>query len=297
MQLEKKRATKNYYEKYPMIEGGLSRIKWWQEYLEPFLPDNMIRGQLIGDIGSGIGEMSRGLINRGARVVCLDLTLAALRRNREINPEAELFNGSALNLPFADGALDHVISLGVLHHTPDCRKGVKEVARVTAPSGTVVLYIYSYWSLLNLVYNLFRPVTKIIPLDAVPVGIVKMLQPFAKFHLNQELNDHQLRRLLGDKLWTPQCTFHTLGEIKKWAAEEGLTMIRYKRFFLGYANVMAFKKSGAPSSGPTEELMLRCLECGNSPLFKSKEGSRCEKCGADFRKEEGIYRFLPSEMS
>jgi ubiquinone/menaquinone biosynthesis C-methylase UbiE len=297
MLLEKKKETKNYYEKYPMIEGGPSRIKWWQEYLEPFLPDSVIRGQLIGDIGSGIGEMSRGLINRGARMVCLDLTLAALRRNREINPEAELFNGSALDLPFADGALDHTISLGVLHHTPDCRKGVKEVARVTSPGGTVVLYIYSYWSLLNLAYSLFRPVTKTISLDAVPDGIVKMLQPFVKSHLNQKLDDYQLRRLLGDKLWTPQCTFHTLGEIKKWAADEGLTMTRYKRFYLGYANVMAFKKDGAPISKPTEELKLRCIECGYSPLSKSEEGCCCEKCGSEFKKEEGIYRFLSSEMS
>ena len=126
MQLEKKQATKNYYEKYPMIEGGASRIKWWQDYLMPFLPDDMIKGRLIGEIDSGIGEMARGLINRGARVVCLDLTLAALRRNLEINPEAELFNGSSLDLPFADETFDHTLSLGVLHHTPDCRKVLKK---------------------------------------------------------------------------------------------------------------------------------------------------------------------------
>ena len=115
MQLETKKATKKYYEKHPMIEGGAKRIKWWQEYLEYFLPEDMVKGQLIGDIGSGIGEMSRGLINRGARMVCLDLTMTALRRNREINPEAELFNGSALDLPFADGAFDHTMSLGGLN--------------------------------------------------------------------------------------------------------------------------------------------------------------------------------------
>jgi ubiquinone/menaquinone biosynthesis C-methylase UbiE len=296
MQLEKKQATKNYYEKYPMIEGGASRIKWWQEYLTLFLPDDMIKGRLIGEIGSGIGEMARGLINRGARMVCLDLTMAALRRNQEINPEAELFYGSALELPFADETFDHTMSLGVLHHTPDCRKGIKEISRVTAPGGIVVLYIYSYWSILNLAYSLFRPITKMIPLESVPDTIVNMLQPFAKSHLNQTLNEHQLRRLLGDKLWTPQCTFHTLGEIRKWGAEEGLTMTKYKRFYLGYANVMAFKKSGIQRTEPAEEVKLRCIKCGHFPLSKSEEGCSCEKCGAEFKKEEGIYRFLSSKL-
>jgi len=297
MQVEKIQDTKSYYEDYPFPEGGPKRIKWWQDYLSQFLPDEMIRGRLIGEIGSGIEEMTRGLLNRGARMVCLDLTMAALKRNKEINPEAELYNGDALNLPFADNTFDHTICLGVLHHTPDCRKGIKEVARVTAPGGTVVLYIYSYWSLLNLIYHLFKPITKIVPLDSIPSGVVSMLQPFVKSHLNQKFDETQLRRLLGDKLWTPHCTFHTLGEIRKWGEEEGLTMTMYKRFYLGYANVMAFKKSGTPGTGPTEDVKIRCLKCGYSPLPRAEEGYICEKCGAEYKKEDGIYRFLPSELS
>jgi ubiquinone/menaquinone biosynthesis C-methylase UbiE len=297
MQLQKIQETKDHYEEFPFIEGGPSRIKWWQDYLEPFLPDDMIRGKLVGDLGSGIGEMTRGLINRGARMACLDLTLTALKRNRQINPEAEHYNGSVLELPFADEAFDHTMCVGVLMITPDIRKGIREVARVTAPGGTVVLYIYSYWSILNLAYSLLRPITKMIPLQSVPRSIVMMLQPFAKNHFNQKLDESQLRRLLGDKLWTPHCTFHTLGEIKKWCEEEGLRMTKRKLFYFGYANVMAFQKRGTPRTEPNEEVKLRCLKCGCSPLTKSEEGCSCEKCGAEFKREEGIYRFLISESS
>ena len=297
MQLQKKQETKNYYEDFPMIEGGATRIQWWHEYLKPFLPDEIIQGRLIGEIGSGIGEMARGLIDRGARMVCLDLTIAALKRNREINPEAELFNGDALDLPFADETFDHTISLGVLHHTPDCRKGIQEMARVTAPGGMVILYIYSYWSFLNLIYHLFRPISKIITLEAVPVSFVKIFQPFVKSHLNQELDDHQLRRLMGDKLWNPNVTFHTYREINKWCEQEGLTMTARKSFYLSYANVMAFKKRGTPRPEPAKELNLRCVKCGHSPLSKSEEYCVCSKCGTEFKKEGGIYRFLSSEFS
>jgi ubiquinone/menaquinone biosynthesis C-methylase UbiE len=295
MQLKEVQETKDHYEHYPFIEGGAKRIKWWQDYLQRFLPDEIIKGKLVGDLGSGIGEMSRGLINRGARVVCLDLTMSALKRNREINPEAEHFNGSVLELPFADEAFDHTMCIGVLMITPDIRKGIREVSRVTAPGGTVVLYVYSYWSILNLAYSLLRPITKFIPLESVPRSIVMMLQPFAKDHFDTRLDEPQLRRLLGDKLWTPHCTFHKVGEIKKWCEEEGLTMTRRKIFYFGYANVMSFVKSGSPNPEPAKDVKLRCLSCGNSPIPRTEEGYHCNKCGKEYKKEDGIYRFLSSE--
>lgn len=296
MQLQKEiLETKAHYEEYPFIEGGSTRIAWWQDYMRYFLPDELVEGRLIGDIGSGIGEITRGLTNRGARMTCLDLTMTALKRNHEINPEAELFNGSALDLPFADGAFDHTISIGVLMVTPDCRRGIHEVARVTAPGGLVVLFIYNYWCYLNLAYWLFKPIAWTVPLANVPSFIVRMMQPFVKSHLGETLNEPQLRRLLGDKLWTPHATFHTLNEIKKWGAEEGLTMLRYKRFYHDYANVMTFVKSGTQSSEPNRRLMLRCVNCGNQPLPCSPDIVVCDSCGSRYAETDGIYRIVQAQ--
>lgn len=287
------KETRAYYEEFPFIEGGARRIAWWQDYLRPFLPDELVRGRLIGDIGSGVGEVSRGLANRGGRMVCLDLTLAGLGRCRQINPEARAFHGSALELPFADHAFDHTISIGVLMVTPDCRKGVREVARVTAPGGTVVLFIYNYWSYLNLAYHVFKPVTRLVPLRAVPSGVVRLMQPFVKSHLGETLDEPQLRRLLGDKLWTPHATFHTLGQVRRWAEEEGLTLLRWQRFFHSYANVMAFRKMGAPGAAPIEDVKLRCLGCGRSSMSPGHGAFRCEACGRAYEQVDGIWRCLP----
>jgi len=284
--------TKTYYEEFPFIEGGPKRIQWWKEYLTPFLPDDAVRGRLIADIGSGIGEVTRGLIDRGARMVSLDLTLAALQRCREINPEATLFNGNALDLPFADGLFDHTISIGVLMVTPDCRKGIQEVARVTAPGGTVTLFIYNYWCYLNLLYHLLKPVTKLVPLSAVPSIVVRLMQPFARSHLGERLDEPQLRRLLGDKLWTPNATFHTLHEIKKWGQEEGLDMVSWKRFYHAYANVVQFKKRGPHRSTPATEVKLKCLKCHHSPLVESERTFSCTQCSATYRQLDGIFQCL-----
>ena len=135
--------TRSHYNDSPFIEGGPKRIAWWREYLKPFLPDADIQGRLIADIGSRVGEISSALHQAGARPVCLDISERSLERCREINPDAAIFHGNALDLPFADAAFDHVISIGVLHHTPDCRKGFSEAARILAPGGTFLVFLYS----------------------------------------------------------------------------------------------------------------------------------------------------------
>ena len=244
MALNLQEETRAHYDRNPFIEGGPNRVSWWREYLRDFLPNEDIRDRLIIDVGSSVGEISRGLIDRGARVVCLDLSHQSLRRCRQINEEARIVQGSALELPFPNDSFDHAISIGVLHHTPNCRRGFGEVARITAPGGTIVVFLYNYWNVYNLIYHAFKPVRATIPLHRIPRFLLRTLQPFARWHLGQTLNDEQLCNLLGDKLWTPQATFHSLSEVQRWGLEEGLILTATKKFFLGYANVMRFLKQG-----------------------------------------------------
>ena len=43
--------------------------------------------------------------------------------------------GDVFRLPYRDGALDGVFGFGVLHHLPDWRGGLREIARVLKPGG------------------------------------------------------------------------------------------------------------------------------------------------------------------
>ncbi|HZK13471.1 MAG TPA: class I SAM-dependent methyltransferase [Desulfobaccales bacterium] len=47
--------------------------------------------------------------------------------------------GDASTLPYRDGVLDAVFGFGVLHHLPDWRAGVREIARVLKPGGIYFL--------------------------------------------------------------------------------------------------------------------------------------------------------------
>lgn len=62
------RETRLHYDDYPFIEGGSNRIAWWRRYLKDFLQNERIADRLIVDAGSSIGEISRGLADRGARM-------------------------------------------------------------------------------------------------------------------------------------------------------------------------------------------------------------------------------------
>jgi ubiquinone/menaquinone biosynthesis C-methylase UbiE len=50
-----------------------------------------------------------------------------------------LYVGDALMLPYRDGVLDAVFGFGVLHHVPDWRGGMREIARVLKPGGIYCL--------------------------------------------------------------------------------------------------------------------------------------------------------------
>ena len=293
---KKHQDTRSYYDQYPFIEGGENRVRWWQDYLKDFLPEEEIRGKLIADVGCSVGEITRGLVRRGARMVGLDLSLNSLRRCRQVNPEPLLFNGTAIEQPFADQAFDHAISIGVLMITPDCRKGFREVVRIVKPGGRLVIFLYSKWNWFNLAYKMFKPIRAIVPLSAVPSFIVRMMQPFAVTHLGQKLNEEQLRRLLGDKLWTPHATFHSVSELKRWGEEEGLDVLGWKRFYLGYANTICYRKRGTPQAAGVSEAKLRCLQCGNQPLpVANSTKVPCSRCGSFYELEDGIYRFRASQ--
>ena len=50
-----------------------------------------------------------------------------------------LYVGDATTLPYRDGVLDAVFGFGVLHHVPDWRRGLREIARVLKPGGIYFL--------------------------------------------------------------------------------------------------------------------------------------------------------------
>ncbi len=92
------------------------------------------------DLGCGLGLQAKAMRERGYRVIGVDPAFELLQQGRSDGVPTAV--GSALELPFADGSLDFVYSVGVLHHILS-REGqeqaCREVARVLKPGGVFVV--------------------------------------------------------------------------------------------------------------------------------------------------------------
>jgi len=106
-------------------------------------------GHRLLDAGCGEGRHCFGALERGARVVGLDLDIEALRadvprlrrRARELGLCGEMVHGDTFHLPFADGTFDRVICSEVMEHVHDYRGAARELARVLRPGGRAAITI------------------------------------------------------------------------------------------------------------------------------------------------------------
>ena len=102
-------------------------------------------------MGSGSDFMQ--WVRNGANAVGRDLTDAAVRMVRERLEMEALFAdvgvGDVEALEFDDNSFDIVYSYGVIHHSPDTPKAVREIHRVLKPGGFARIMIYHVYGLSN----------------------------------------------------------------------------------------------------------------------------------------------------
>src|SRR5688572_31834851 len=126
--------------------------------LEPYIPafarfvDGS--GRRVLEIGVGMGaDHLEWAQQRPALLVGMDFTSRALdhtrTRLRLEGCESQLLRADAEHLPFADGSFELVYSWGVLHHSPDTPRAVREVHRVLAPGGTARVMVYHHSSIVG----------------------------------------------------------------------------------------------------------------------------------------------------
>jgi ubiquinone/menaquinone biosynthesis C-methylase UbiE len=106
-------------------------------------------GDWLLDVGCGAGRHAFGALERGARVVGIDLDPATLRlscsplraRARQLRGTGAMVRGNALRLPFGNRRFDRVICSEVMEHVHDFRAAARELARVTRSGGSVAVTV------------------------------------------------------------------------------------------------------------------------------------------------------------
>ena len=133
-------GTRHFYE---LVEAHRYTKEWHIPGAADFAGG---RGLQVLEIGCGLGTDGAQFAEAGADYTGVDLTEAAVELARK---RFELFNlpgtfqtADAESLDFVDEGFDLVYSHGVLHHTPDIEKAIREIHRVLRPGGRAVVMLY-----------------------------------------------------------------------------------------------------------------------------------------------------------
>ena len=110
-------------------------------------------GDRVLDMGCGAGRHAFEMYKRGADVIAFDQDadelatvrewFAAMREAGEVpaGAEADVKEGDALALPFADGEFDRIVASEVLEHIHADVDAIKELVRVLRPGGTLAISV------------------------------------------------------------------------------------------------------------------------------------------------------------
>jgi SAM-dependent methyltransferase len=102
-----------------------------------------LHGCRMLDLGTGDGSYAIAAARRGAQVTAIDqapdMLAAARRRAADAAVKVDWRCGDARRLPFAEQSFDLVLAVTVLCFISDADRAVREMARVLAPSGRLVL--------------------------------------------------------------------------------------------------------------------------------------------------------------
>ncbi len=106
-------------------------------------------GDLLLDAGCGEGRHCFGALERGARVVGLDLDLGSLKKAsgplrvvaKTKGSSGGMLQGDAFKLPFRDATFDKIICAEVMEHVHDYPAAARELARVAKPGGRIAVTI------------------------------------------------------------------------------------------------------------------------------------------------------------
>jgi SAM-dependent methyltransferase len=164
-------GVRRYWEREPcgtapaIVDGAARHSREWfervEDYryrMEPFIHAiaqfTRHHGKRVLEVGVGAGTDFLQWARAGARCHGVDLTDAAVETTRArlalYGFDRPVERVDAERLPFADGSFDAVYSWGVIHHSADPARVVREIHRVLGPGGSFIGMLYARRSVVAL---------------------------------------------------------------------------------------------------------------------------------------------------
>ena len=125
-----------------------------------------LNGKLVLDAGCGSGRFSEIALKLGASLIAVDYSSAVEASKQNLSaPDKLIVQGDLAALPILDQTFDFIYCIGVLQHTSEPARIVKELLRCLKVGGEITLTFYenSSWHVLWYSKYLVRPLTKRLP--------------------------------------------------------------------------------------------------------------------------------------
>jgi SAM-dependent methyltransferase len=107
------------------------------------LRPELVAGRTVVDAGCGAGRYADVLQRWGAHVIAMDLSLAVEACHDSLGERGvTVVQADLAKPPIAPESVDVVVSLGVLHHTPDPQESFRQLAHLVKPGGLMAVWLY-----------------------------------------------------------------------------------------------------------------------------------------------------------
>jgi SAM-dependent methyltransferase len=230
-----KQTLKSFDSQWAQLPEGdaLLTEPWFLEHVDSIITDellcvarNWFDGKSVLDAGCGNGRWTIGLLRLGCNVTAVDASVHALERlqdsidelcttdqqKRLVAREADL-----LELPpdLASQSFDLVFSFGVLHHTGDTHRALRNVAGLVGPAGMLFLYLYGSSSL----SPVGRTLLELRRLALAPLPFALKRRVLAAVFRRSDT--HQVFDCLSPTINTR----HTVEQVREWLEPEGFPSV------------------------------------------------------------------------
>jgi 2-polyprenyl-3-methyl-5-hydroxy-6-metoxy-1,4-benzoquinol methylase len=134
---------------YENITFAKYSMYWWSNRFYAILARRHgKRGARLLEVGSGMGHLV-GQLEDSFETVGIDVNPWAVQQAKKVARQTALQTASAEELPFRDNSFDVVIIKHIVEHLPNPEKAIREIGRVTASGGTLILSTPNLDSLLK----------------------------------------------------------------------------------------------------------------------------------------------------